>query len=60
MLFVFAVIWGGLIIAGIGEVGRGVSNGWMLWAAALLMTAPLIYAWRRLARFVRGRRKPDE
>lgn len=55
LLFLYAALWIGLVIAGLVELGRGDPSGWLYLAAALVVTGALWFWGRRLAASRRAR-----
>jgi hypothetical protein len=55
LLFVYALAFGGLVIAGLVGVGHGKVEGWLYLIGAVVVVGLIIQAWRRLAEEVRRR-----
>ena len=49
VLFVLAIAWGGLVVAGMVSLGEGSSAGWLYLIAAVGLLVLIGRAWRRLA-----------
>jgi len=55
LLFIYAIAFGGLVIAGLVGVGHGKAEGWLFLVGALVVVGLIVQAWRRLAADLRGR-----
>ncbi|HEY6808011.1 MAG TPA: hypothetical protein VI160_04410 [Gemmatimonadales bacterium] len=55
LLFVYAIMLGGLVIAGLVGVGHGRPEGWLYLLGAAVVVGLIVQAWRRLAADVRRR-----
>jgi len=55
LLFVYALVFGGLVIAGLVGVGQGKVEGWLYLVGAGVVVGLMVQAWRRLAAELRRR-----
>ena len=58
LLFLFAIIFGGFVIAGVVDLSRGARSGWLYLLGAGTMIVLLGLSWRRVAELMR-KRPPD-
>lgn len=56
VLFVLAIAWGGLVVAGMVSLAKGASVGWLYLIAAIAALWLGVLAWRRLAARLRKER----